>query len=455
MKSTYQTNSKAHLSKSTTWQEFGHIEPIRNWSLELKKAISKGISNEEWAITGRAVMILQANDVFNHSLLTQIANESGMKLHTATSEEFVNMVNFGSYSSESGANLIYIPQGEWSAASTSDNCPSADIIKFRKELPSYLAGIDSKYPIAFITSGNAYSELDESLRQVGSFDRRFSIPKPSLTSRGQKFISLIGKDICNSSLKLHPGKVGKLLEINFDDGRRQELIALGMKRVHAKESRKLEFNDLVYFALHGSVETERLKHENISLLKRVAIHEAGHALVALIDSSGSNIPEYLTVMPFEDSAGLACDSYSYHHEIDGQQTFKSLRHKIRIQLAGRAAEEIFYGPENISAWGPRSDLVNATRNAKKLIAICGFSSNMECRESNTENLAVIDEDASPAEDAYVVKKVRQLLAQEYKVVRSIIEANQSLAIKIQKELLKKTVLSQAELKNLLGQVVAS
>lgn len=448
MKSTYQTHSNTHLPESSTWAAFGHIEPIRVWSLELKKAITKGMSAEQWAITGRAIMILQENGIFDKSLLTQIANESGMKLHIATSEEFVNMVNFGSYSSESDANLIYIHQGEWSAPSTSDNCPSADITKFRKELPSYLAGIDSKYPIAFITSGNAYSELDESLRQVGSFDRRFSIPKPNLITRGQRFIDLIGESICNSSLKLHPGKVGKLLEINFDEQRRQELIALGMKRIHSRESRKLEFKDLVYFALHGSEEAERLKHENDSLLKRVAIHEAGHAVVAMIDSCGFNIPEYLSVMPFEDSAGLACDSYSYHCEIDGQQTFKDLRHKIRVQLAGRAAEEVFYGPENISAWGPRSDLVNATKNAKKLIAICGFSLDMKCRNSNGQNLAVIDEEASPAEDAYVVKKVRELLQQEYRAVRSVIESNQKMLLNIQKKLLKQAVLSQDELKDL-------
>ena len=450
MKSQYKANSKKTSEKSSNWGEFGYIEPIKRWATELRKATSKPIDPQQWEIIGRAAMILQEDGDVDSTLLSKIASEAGMNFSTIDSDEFINMVNFDSYPTKKCPTLIYTPQGEWSEDCKSDGKPRGDILRFRNKLSSYLANIDPKYPIVFATLGETYSELAPSLRQVGAFDRRFMIPKFTLETKGEQFIKSIGRDICNSSLTSYPGKVGKVLEMNFDEARRQSLIALGMKRLHAKESRKLEFNDLVYFSIHGSAEVERTKESNKSLLKRVAIHEAGHALVAAIDSNGSNIPEYLTVMPFGDNAGLACDSYAYYYGIDGQQTFKDLRHKIRVQLAGRAAEEILYGPENISAWGPRSDLLSATRGAKKLIAICGFSSNMQSREANTENLAVIDDEASPAEDSYAVEKVRKFLGQEYKVVRSILEVNKFKLLEIQKALLKDMILNQLELKKIIG-----
>jgi hypothetical protein len=449
MKSKPKPKYKRKTTANPDWKSFGPIEPIKQWSLELKKAISQKANAEQWSITGRAAMILQEDGAFNISLLSKIASASKMNLIHSTCDDFVQMVNSDSYPTENCPTLIYIPQGKWSATSTQESPSDTEILNFRKTLPAYLGHIPSEHPIVFITSGEAYADLNESLRRVGLFDRRFLIPPLSLEAKGEQFIDLVGRKICSTSLISHPGKIGKLLNISFDDVRRQELIALGMKRLHAKKSRKLEFDDLVYFSIHGSVETQHVKEANKPLLSRIAIHEAGHALVAVIDSNGANIPEYLTVLPFENNAGLACDSYAYYYGINGQQTYKSLRHKIRVQLAGRAAEEIIYGAENIGAWGPRSDLVNATKGAKKLIAICGFSSNMEDREFNMENLAVIDEDASPAEDAYVVKKVRRLLSREYAIVRELLESNRPTLIAIKAALLKKMVLNQVELKEII------
>lgn len=450
MKAKSQPKSKRQALAGPDWKTLGPVGPIKRWSQEIKRAISQKANADQWSITGRAAMILQETSVFHTSILSKIASTSGMNFIVSTSEDFVQMVKSDSYPTQKCPALIYIPQGEWSAAPTKETPLNTEILNFRKTLPAYLRRIPSEHPIVFITSGEAYSDLDESLRQVGSFDRRFLIPPLSLEAKGERFIDLVGRNICSASLISHPGKIGKLLTINFDDMRRQELIVLGMKRHFSKNSKKLEFDDLVFFSIHGSVETQQIKESNKTLLKRIAVHEAGHALVAVIDSKGANIPEYITVIPFEDNAGLVCDSYAYYYGINGQQTYKSFRHKIRVQLAGRAAEEIIYGAENISAWGPRSDLVSATKEAKKLIAICGFSSNMESRDFNTENIAVIDNDASPAEDAYIVKKVRQFLSQEYAVVRELLECNKPMLLSIKSALLKNMVLNQAELKKTIG-----
>lgn len=58
----------------------------------------------------------------------------------------------------------------------------------------------------------------------------------------------------------------------------------------------------------GLGDSDEAANDNEVLLRDTAIHEAGHAAMAVIDSNGKNIPEYSTIVAYRDSKGLVVDS---------------------------------------------------------------------------------------------------------------------------------------------------
>lgn len=106
---------------------------------------------------------------------------------------------------------------------------------------------------------------------------------------------------------------------------------------------------------------------NKEVLRRVAVHESGHALVGYYSGKRVN---YITVSGRSTFAG-------YMQE-DGDEspirTRKQLREHIRCYLAGRAAELEFLGDEEGVSTGAASDLRAATAVAMKMITIFGMDS---------------------------------------------------------------------------------
>ena len=444
--------SKGIPKTDINWSDLGRVSMIESWAKELKKIISGETKKSQWPMVGYATMILHDNEDIGIQLAQKVAKQASLNFIHLGEDQFLNILSKEAPIHQDTPTLAYVSQGDWSRAVDPKEGPVNPEIKvFRDNLPQYLKKRSYKARLILVTSGQRYDELDESLRISGCFDRRFAIPKPTLEEQGLSFIKKVGLKICDDSLTKSPGKVGKLLEIDFDNKRIQGLIALAMQRLAFRESRKLSFKDLVYFAMNGSQETETSPEINPHLLERVAIHEAGHALVAIIDSKGQNIPDYASIAGNDEINGLVSDSYDYHYTTNNQKTLANTRHKIRIFLGGRAAEEITYGKENVSSWGARSDLVSATNQAKNLIGLLGFTPNIDSIDINHENLAVADEQPSPAEDQHVVEMVRKFLSQEYLHVYQLIQDNKNLLINIKQKLLEEKLLNQSDLLGLLNQ----
>ena len=452
MQSTIQVQTNGSLQSAHLWASFSRVSMLKRWAAELKSAVSNGADATVWRLTGKAAMIVHNDHKTCLELAKRIAFDANFNFIELDSNQIMELVGNSDYLQQKTPALVFVPQGEWSnrvdPKSDDDLTP---VIQFQKKFSSYLEKIDPAHPLIFLTSCNAYQDISEELRQAGSFDRRFVISKPTLEEQGLAFLQQVGLEMCDSSLTAHPGKVGKLLDIHFDDDRRQGLIALAMQRIANKEKRLLTFKDLVGLGMQGSGETEALP-ETMSRanLERNAIHEAGHALVSMLDSGGTNIPEYSTIIQGEDYSGVVVESYGYHYSHDEQTSYAQMRHQIRISLAGRAAEELVLGIENVSAWGARSDLIKATGRAKQLMGLCGFSPSYEKHRSSRENLAVVEDAASISEDAHIENSARLFLAQQYDSVVNLIDSNRALLETITERLLKNKVLDQEDFLEILN-----
>lgn len=428
-----------------TWKAAGNTSLIKQWASDLGAALTMDRPANYWRINGRAVMLIHPSSKTQRTLIDLISEESGLPVVQVDGAEFMKQVSSGQPPSLDGPSIIHIPQGDWSKDFNEEEHSDPEICRFQENLSEYLSNIETSLFCIFITTGQKYTDLAEKIRTVGCFDRRFVVPPLSLEQLGYNFLSNVGEEFCSDSLKDSPGKVGKVIDEEFDDERRQGLVALAMQRRAIKDRRKLDFVDLVYFALHGTGEFDSILESNVEMLRRVAIHEAGHAVMCIVDSAGLNIPDYLSIIPNHQFRGIATDSYSYMESLHGRFTYEDSCHKVRTILAGRVAESIVLGPTNAGTFGARSDLLSAAAIAKEIVGLCGFPPDLNLHDHQDSNLLVIDESPTSSQIQHIENAVRLFLKNQYGLVKQTLEEEKELLLEVSDNLIKKMVLTQNDL----------
>ncbi|MGL5716671.1 MAG: ATP-dependent metallopeptidase FtsH/Yme1/Tma family protein [Paraclostridium sp.] len=224
-------------------------------------------------------------------------------------------------------------------------------------------GFNKDSNILIIASTNRLDLLDDALLRPGRFDRHVHIGDPNYNTRFE-------------ILKVHTKN--KPLDPSVD----LELLA---KKTHGFNGAHLAniANEAAIFAvressdiitsLHFDKAIERviagLESKNSKLIERekriVSYHEAGHALVS--NTLGINPIQKVSIIPRGQALGYVLqlpdeDRYIY--------TKDELVGKIKILLAGKAAEEIIFGHKST---GAKDDLKKVTDIATQMVCDYGMS----------------------------------------------------------------------------------
>lgn len=434
------------LTNTMPWCVYGRVSMLERWAEQLCNAANVSPDDYiDWSIVARAVMIVHPVQSQHKEVLAKVAVEAEYNLIELTEESFMDWVTSRHVPTEKIPALVYVPQGVWSAKFEATEAMPDNVRAFRSALPEYLANLEMDTALVFVTTGDSYANLSSDLRKVGLFDRRFDIAESTLESKGDNFIDKIGRGCCDETLMGNPEKVGYLIEDEFGDDRRQSLIALAMKRRSHSLGRKVGFNDLVHFAMFGGGETDHPQDTRPEFLRRVAVHEAGHILAALLDSDFKDVPDYAGIVSSQSSGGRISDCYEYHLKQYGHRTFSQIKHRIRVLLGGRIAESLVLGPEEVSFWGARSDLLNAARFAKHAVGKAGFSAKYNTQNPLEVNLLVADDEPDVPEEIYTGKKARAFLKMLYIETSKLLQNNRGLLDHMANVLMTKNVLTQREI----------
>lgn len=431
------------------WEKLGRIEVIKSWAEEIKLAIASNASLEDWKLIGHAVTIIHDNQDDCKNILHRVAHDIGFEFQFinrySVNKSFISIKDSLDYKRPT---LVYLEPGKW--MEELDDDASDDAISVQENLCELVRSFDPQLPVIYAISANDLFDIAQKFRKVGLFDRRFNVIKPSLEEMASSFIEMIGDDLCGQNIKGSLGKVGKLLDLEFDDKRRQELIALTLKRIAKKENRNVNFSDLVNLALKGSAEYDPYPEKSFEVIKRIAIHEAGHALISVLDSSGKNIPEYVGVIESHQYSGVVADSIAYHYSINGKRSYMDFRHQVRILLAGRAAEHLVLGIENISVISAKDDLKRATEMSYDMFAHRGIPSEIDSFEGALSNLSVFIDKNSQAALSRIEEMTRQFLKDQYLIVYEMLKTNQETLDLISENLVKESVLNHEDIQNLMS-----
>lgn len=428
------------------------IDCIKDWVADIDKGIKGPVDKNSWDLVGHAAIIINEDHDQTKDLLFLLAEIYKINFIALSYDEFEDALAENQSLLEVSPSIFYLEPGEWMKKINKDNLSDETEKKyydFQVKLKSIIKDFNPFKPVIFVTSVEEMKEINPELREVGLFDRRFEIIPPTLSEKGEDFIQLIGVNYCSKEFLNEYGKIGKLIDSSFYDFRRQNLIALALKRISIKEKRLIEFVDLVNLAIRGSTESDFFP-EDPQLLKIVAAHEAGHAAIAVIDSNGEDIPDYATAFPAKSYNGVVSESYAFNYSKYGRLSYLDFQHKIRVSLAGRAAEHIMFGNENVTVRSASSDLEKATMLCREMFACSGISLDMGNPDNYGDNLAIILSPAIPYEDERVFNLTQIYLQKQYQSVIKMLEENLDLFKSIMQSLMQKRILSQTEIYSLIS-----
>ena len=227
-------------------------------------------------------------------------------------------------------------------------------------------GFESNEGIILIAATNRPDVLDPALLRPGRFDRQVVVPNPDVTGR-EKILRVHMRNVPLSAdvdvrtlARGTPGFSGADLanlvnEAALTAARRNRRMVTMHDFEHAKDK-----------VMMGAERRSMAMSEEEKTL--TAYHEGGHAIVALNVPSTDPVHK-ATIVPRGRALGMVMqlpegDRYSLKYQ--------QMTSRLAIMMAGRVAEELIFGKENITS-GASSDIKAATDLARNMVTRWGYS----------------------------------------------------------------------------------
>ncbi len=233
------------------------------------------------------------------------------------------------------------------------------------QLLTEMDGFDSSTGVVVMAATNRPEILDQALLRAGRFDRRILVDKPDLVAR-EGILRLYGdrmKLAPGVDLKLvaqrTPGFVGADLENICNEA------AIRALRENRHQVDMGDFEAAIDRVIAGPEARQRALNPKEKY--RVAVHESGHALVAMEVPTGEPVHR-VTIIP--RTIGALGFTLQLPVEEKYLSTTEEMKDQIAILLGGRVAEELVLG--SISS-GASNDLERATEIARSMVARLGMS----------------------------------------------------------------------------------
>jgi cell division protease FtsH len=304
-------------------------------------------------------------------------------------------------------------------------------------------GFESNEGVILIAATNRPDVLDPALLRPGRFDRRVVVPRPDLRGRLAVLKVHTRRVPVDDKVELEviargtPGFVGADLQNLVNEA------ALLAARRNAQSVTMIDFEAAKDKVILGAERRSMIMTDEDK--RATAYHEAGHALIAMLDEDSDPVHK-VTIIPRGMALGLTMtmpdrDQYS--------RTKEQLLARITHAMGGRAAEMLVL---DYLSTGAANDLKQATVLARQMI--CNYGMN---EKIGPVSLADEDHDVFLGRDfaqrrEYSEKKaqeideeVAKILKERYDVALETLRTNRDLLERITEALLERETLDGAEL----------
>lgn len=271
-------------------------------------------------------------------------------------------------------------------------------------------GFEANEGVIILAATNRRDVLDPALLRPGRFDRQVTVPNPDIKGR-EKILTVharktpLGPDV---DLRLiargTPGFSGADLANLVNEA------ALMAARVGRSVVTMVDFENAKDKVMMGA--ERRSMVLTADQKEKTAYHEAGHAIVGLALPQCDPVYK-ATIIPRGGALGMVVSL----PEIDRLNWHKSeCEEKLAMTMAGKAAEIIKYGPENVSN-GPAGDIQQASGLARAMVLRWGMSDKVgnidysEAHEGYSGNTAGFSVSANTKE--MIEDEVKRIIQEGY------------------------------------------
>lgn len=305
-------------------------------------------------------------------------------------------------------------------------------------------GFDNETNIIVMAATNRPDILDPALLRAGRFDRKIYVSTPTAEERTAIFEyylkdKKIASNVKISSLtKRTSGLVGADIE---------NIVNEASLKIAKEERDTLESSDFEY-ALEKVIMGPEKKVKGIQEKEKklTAFHELGHALLAHLQEEADPV-EKISIVRRGHALGVTWTTPSEDKNLYSK---KYLLAELSVMLAGRAAEEIFFGKEEITT-GASNDFERATKTVKNILTKFGMDEELGMVVHDDNPDAPFFKPYSEETAQKIDKKTKEYLDQAYEVSKKTINQHKKLMENIAIILVEKEYITGEEFAEMVDQ----
>ena len=301
--------------------------------------------------------------------------------------------------------------------------PNTEAQSTLNELLVRMDGYKSSEGVFIVAATNRGDLLDPALLRPGRIDKRVYIGNPDAKTR-EHILNIhtpgkpYDKEITIDDLvEMTNGLSGAQIENLLNEGM---LFALRNDRTMISRE---DLETILSRMLVGYQSTENSYSDD--MIKRIAIHELGHAIVGIFSLHHANLVKICLNAWSPTSPGYTIFETA---ETDSSiYTKEKLASRLMVLLSGRIAEEVFFGASITS--GASKDIEDAYLLAEQMIVKFGMGRKIVYPHHSEHSKNFIDKD------------IETLIEVAYKNAREIIVSKKDLIEECSNELIEKKILS--------------
>jgi cell division protease FtsH len=382
-------------------------------------------------------------------LARAVAGEAGAPFFSISASEFVEaIVGIGASrvrdlfkeAKEAAPAIIFIDEldaiGRSRSASTGFGGGNDEREQTLNQILTEMDGFEANLAVIVLGATNRPEILDAALLRPGRFDRRVAVPAPDKDGRAKilavhtRSLPLAADVNLDRLAATTPGMVGADLA-NLAN----EAALMAARRRHEQVA-MADFTDALEKIVLGAPRGTVLSDDD---RRRVAYHEAGHALVGML-TPGADPVRKVSIIPRGQALGVtfaAPDMDRANYEKDW------LIAKIKVALGGRVAEEVVFG--SITT-GAESDIQQLTQIARGMVGRWGMSDVIGpiavLPQEGSNPLLPGSDAASETTQRLVDDEVRRIVEEAYSDVRDLLTENRDKLESLTEALLREETLDE-------------
>lgn len=300
-----------------------------------------------------------------------------------------------------------------------------------------MSGFNEKEGIIVIAATNRLDILDSALLRPGRFDRHIEINLPDLTAR-ERIIELYleNKPSNNINIKEWAKKTAYFSGAKLESLINEAAIIACNEESEFIDDRILDKAFSIVLTGYEKVNRDYIKNEDREI---TAVHESGHALVSHLLLPEEKVSK-VTIIPSTKGAG------GYTLSIPEDRLFRNktyLKNRIMVLLAGRAAEEVCFGENNITT-GAYNDIQKTTDLIFNMVTRYGMGESLGLL--NIEELNKFGVNTNHV----IVDECKSTIQKLYDDTKNLIIQNKYLLDNMSSELLKVETLYDQDINKILN-----